>query len=161
MSFGPSTRFKRVGNYTTDRMIKELQELDELVMGLIDIGLGGEGNSTIRNLVSRRGLETLSGLKGDKGDPGEQGDQGEQGPQGESIQGPRGLRGLTGDPGLSAYQLAVAYGGYTGSLTQWLAEFDEAFSLAGVDADHGLIDTDYGLITVYHTHEIDLGGLTS
>lgn len=124
-----STRFRRVGSYTLDQLLKDLQEFQAEVTG---IGDGPPGPA---------------GPQGPSGDPGETGSPGSQGPEGQQ-----------GDEGLSAYQIAVFFG-FIGSEEEWLASFQpDTLQLASedwglVDADWNLPDytaaeeADWGRVT--------------
>ena len=115
----PSNRFRRVGTYTNDQLLKDLRELEEEVL------LAG----------------TTPGDKGDKGDKGEPGADGIQGPKGDKgdqgATGPQGVHGLNGTDGSDGL---------------------DGDNAADRD-DFGLIDADFGLVTVPAEWQEDLGDL--
>lgn len=85
MALGPSNRFKRVGTYTNDQLLKDLRDFEEEVAEIL-------------------ATPSPSGEKGDKGDPGIQGTpgipglKGDKGDKGDA--GARGLRGTNGEDGV-------------------------------------------------------------
>lgn len=85
-------RFRRVGEYSWDQLLKDLRDLDS------EVG-------------------SISGLKGDQGDvgpPGVKGNDGSPGTNGEN-----GNAGVNGENGLSAYEIAVQ-DGFIGTEEEWL-----------------------------------------
>lgn len=137
-------RFRRVGDYTTDRLLKDLQSLESEILRL-------------------RGIVETEGEKGDQGAPGTPGLPGASGGKGDT--GERGLTGL----GLDAYSIAVAMG-FVGTPQQWLdslkgrsayrsavlngfvgteAEWIESLSVGGSlqEDDFGFINFDCGLLS--------------
>lgn len=118
-----SQRFRRVGYYSPDSLLKDLQELDDLVT----------------SMQARMDSGEFKGEKGDTGPKGDTGDSGLQGPTG--LQGQRGSQGTTGPSGLSAYELAVLVDGFEGTEEEWLDSISSAS--AGYTDDFGFINADY------------------
>lgn len=115
-----STRFRRVGEYDWNQLLKDLRELDDLVANI-------ESGS----------------LKGEKGDPGARGNPGIDGAPGkDGAPGAAGQDGVDGADGASAYDVAVE-NGFEGTEAEWLA----SLSAATDNDDRGEIDTDRGFIS--------------
>lgn len=109
-------RFRRVGPaYSVDQLLKDLRDLER---ELVESG-------------SIPGPPGLPGPAGKTGDTGAAGEPGEPGTPGESIQ---------GEPGQSAYELAVELG-FEGTEAEWIASLS-----AGNPDDYGFIDSDFGTI---------------
>lgn len=146
-------RFRRIGEYDLDQLLKDLRDLEAEFLGVKD------------------GIDDGS-LQGPPGPPGVKGEPGDR----STVPGPTGPSGTdaVGTPGESAYEIAVrvdgfdgteqdfldslvgksAYdlaveNGFTGTLEQWLA--------GQVRDDWGFIDTDWGLITDPVTGTEDYG----
>lgn len=92
---------------------------------------GIQGIQGIQGEVGPQGIQGIQGEQGPIGPQGVKGDQGEQGSVGPiGPQGIQGEIGLRGDPGFSAYQIAVGRG-YVGTEADWL------LSLKGDTGDTG------------------------
>lgn len=135
-----SQRFRRVGYYNQDSLLKDLQELDDLVTSIQDRMDSGE-------------------FKGEKGDTGARGDSGDRGlPGADGLPGPRGNQGTDGVAGLSAYQLAVLVEGFEGSEEEWLDSLAASSGTLYTD-DFGFIDYDYGSVNSLTDSTEDWGGI--
>lgn len=105
---------------------------------------GLQGDTGPQGPQGLQGLQGIQGIQGDIGPIGPQGLQGIQGIQGDT--GPQGIQGIQGDPGISAYQVAVA-GGFVGTEAQWLASLVGPQGIQGPQGDTGPAGTtDYNLL---------------
>lgn len=126
-------RFRRIGDYTADRLLKDLQSLEDEIKRLrvqvtdIELAKGDQG------------LPGTPGLPGTDGQPGEKGDQG-----------PTGF-------GYNAYQLDVIVNGFAGTLQQWLASLRSNRRVA--DEDRLYISVDRGSIDDPAVESIDYGSI--
>lgn len=100
---------------------------------------GDKGESAFQQAVDdgflgteKEWLESLKGKDGKDGTNGKDGKDGTNGKDGESI---RGARGEDGDPGMSAYQIAVN-NGFVGSEREWLDSL-RGESIKGDKGDKG------------------------
>jgi hypothetical protein len=150
-------RFKRVGDYTEDQLLKDLRDLNEEVQLIIRNGNGVP-------------------IPGPPGPVGPAGPDGEQGPIG--LQGEDGEPGPAGTDGLSAYETAVLYG-FEGGEVEWLLSLqaDSSYEIAvrlygyngtydqwyyesrSVQDDWGFIAEDYGFLYGTVLDFEDYGGL--
>lgn len=124
-------RFRKVGQYSQDQLLRDLQEL----------------NAEVQALRAGIGSGLIKGDKGDTGAPGVKGDTGASGAD-----------GAPGANGLSAYELFVALTGYRGSVYDFVRDLQIAINtgsnpneyelpavIAGhLYADFGPLDRDYG-----------------
>lgn len=129
-------RFRRIGQYTTDDLLKDLRDFEAEMLGVKD------------------GVDS-GALVGPPGPAGVKGESGERstipGPAGDS-----GLPGADGNDGLSAYDIAVN-NGFEGTEAKWL---DSLVAQASSVEDWGLIPADYGSISVPAVYLEDYGDLT-
>lgn len=131
----PTTRFRRVGIYTNDQLLKDLRDLNDEVQAIRETVSG----QPVQGPQGPQGLQGLQGIAGTAGATGNRGPQGIQGPAGQD--------------GISAYELAVMLG-FNGTETEWL---DSLLANVSLSDDWGFIDTDYGLITQSETYTEDYG----
>lgn len=99
---------------------------------------GIQGIQGIQGEVGPQGIQGIQGEQGPIGPQGVKGDQGEQGPVGPiGPQGIQGEIGLRGDPGFSAYQIAVGRG-YVGTEADWLLSLKGDTGATGATGPQGI-----------------------
>ena len=149
-----SNRFRRVGDYNQDTLLRDLQELDSIVLRITEL-LAGEGVEVPGSSQSGSGPRVSSypvagfpqgvqvDLKGLEGPPGKDGSPGAPGtPGAPGAPGVPGLPGPEGTPGKTAYQYAVE-GGFQGTEEDFAFSFRSMYpnrdELEFIDADFGRI----------------------
>lgn len=127
LSIVNTQRFRRVGTYGFDQLLRDLRELDVEIQTLRH-GVGGG------DAQGEQGPPGVAGKQGDTGAPGTPGKPGV---------------GTQGDPGLSAYEMAVLIDGFEGTEEEWLDSLkaDSEATIVSDPDDWGFIDADYGLVT--------------
>src|SRR5882757_8809466 len=93
-------RFRRIGQYTMDDLLKDLRDFESEMLG-------------VKDGVDSGALQGLPSPPGSKGEPGAR----------STVPGPAGdpgFPGLDGNAGLSAYDIAVN-NGFVGSESEWLS----------------------------------------
>lgn len=120
-------RFRRIGEYDFEELLKDLRDFESEMLGVKDEVDGG-------------------GLVGPQGPPGVKGEPGDR----STVPGPTGAagaNGLDGSAGLSAYEIAVQ-NGFEGDEQEWLDSLQATASdISGYRDDWGFINTDWGSVT--------------
>lgn len=135
-------RFRRVGDYNQDQLLKDLRDLNDEVQKMIANGNG----------------VPIPGPPGNDGEPGKDGAPGAPGEPGKDGQDSV----IPGPPGMSAYDLAVMQG-FNGSLDDWLASLHMPvyveYPIIKEKEDWGFTNVDWGSINTPATSFEDRNGL--
>lgn len=155
MATGPSTRFRRVGEYDWDTLLRDLRDFEQEILA------GGN-----------QGEPGPPGPPGSQGEDGVQGEQGPAGPAGEGVPGP-------GVPAGGTTGQFLVKTGFIDYATQWSFIDKYSVGLGNVDntadlekplsnpvrtlfnaRDHGWLAFAGGLITDSDIHPYDCGSIT-